>query len=119
MDEWVVLLHVAAAFWFVAGLLGRNITMARARTATDIRTLDDLKSRLTGVIVVGLMVAFLGVAIEWKGGTDIAAIGIAIAGVIVGVGAYYRLVGLHHEPRGGHTAPIPASDWPDRSPDQQ
>jgi uncharacterized membrane protein YqhA len=85
----------------------------------DIRTLDDLKSRLTGVIVVGLMVAFLGVAIEWKGGTDIAAIGIAIAGVIVGVGAYYRLVGLHHEPRGGHTAPIPASDWPDRSPDQQ
>jgi uncharacterized membrane protein YqhA len=62
-----------------------------------IRTLDDLKSRLTGVIVVGLMVAFLGVTIDWEGGTDIAAIGIAIAAVIVGVGAYYRLVGLHHD----------------------
>ena len=42
MDEWVVLLHVVAAFWFVAGLLGRNVTMARARTATDIRTLEEL-----------------------------------------------------------------------------
>ena len=34
MSEWVVLLHVAVAFWFVAGLLGRNITMAKAGTAT-------------------------------------------------------------------------------------
>jgi predicted integral membrane protein DUF2269 len=42
MDEWVVLLHVVVAFWFVAGLLGRNVTMARARTATDIRTLEEL-----------------------------------------------------------------------------
>jgi hypothetical protein len=24
VTEWVVLLHVAVAFWFVAGLLGRN-----------------------------------------------------------------------------------------------
>jgi hypothetical protein len=30
MDEWVVLLHVTAVFWFVAGLLGRDVTMARA-----------------------------------------------------------------------------------------
>jgi hypothetical protein len=29
IDECVVLLHVATAFWFVAGLLGRNVTMAR------------------------------------------------------------------------------------------
>jgi len=42
MAEWVVLLHVVAAFWFVAGLLGRNVTIARARTATDIRTLEEL-----------------------------------------------------------------------------
>jgi uncharacterized membrane protein YqhA len=87
----------------------------------QIHTLDDLKSRLTGVIVVGLLVAFLGVAIEWKGGTDIAAIGIAIAAVIAGVGVYYRLVGLHHEPRARHRAPSSApsaSDWPDRVADR-
>ena len=41
-SEWVVLLHVAVAFWFVAGLLDRNITMAKARTATDIGTLQEL-----------------------------------------------------------------------------
>jgi hypothetical protein len=35
--QWVVLLHVAVPFWFVAGLLGRNVTMAKARPATDIR----------------------------------------------------------------------------------
>jgi hypothetical protein len=37
-----VLLHVQTAFWFVAGLLGRNMTMARARTVSDVRTLDEL-----------------------------------------------------------------------------
>jgi hypothetical protein len=30
VSEWVVLLHVAVAFWFAVGLLGRNVTMARA-----------------------------------------------------------------------------------------
>ena len=39
---WVVLLHVLSAFWFVAGLLGRNVTMARARTQSDLRMLDEL-----------------------------------------------------------------------------
>jgi hypothetical protein len=29
VSGWVVLLHVAVAFWFVAGLLGRNLTLAR------------------------------------------------------------------------------------------
>jgi hypothetical protein len=37
VSEWVVLLHVARAFWFVAGMLGRNVTMAKARPATDTR----------------------------------------------------------------------------------
>lgn len=56
-----------------------------------IGTLDDLKAKLTGVIVVGLLVAFLGYVVEWKGGLDIAAVGLGIAGVILAVGAYYRL----------------------------
>lgn len=34
VSEWVVLLHVAVAFWFVPAPLGRNITMAKARTRT-------------------------------------------------------------------------------------
>jgi len=49
------LLHVAVAFWFVAGLLGRNITMARAKAATDLRTLQelvDLSGRFERMIVI-------------------------------------------------------------------
>lgn len=42
MGEWVVLLHVMVAFWFVAGLLARNLTMAKARASDDIRVLDEL-----------------------------------------------------------------------------
>jgi hypothetical protein len=37
VSEWVVLFHMASAFWFVAGMLGRNVTTAKARPATDIR----------------------------------------------------------------------------------
>ena len=42
VSEWVVLPHAAVAFWFVAGLLGRNVTMARARSADDLSTLVEL-----------------------------------------------------------------------------
>ena len=34
--EWWVLLHVATAFWFVAGLAGRDVSITRAARATDI-----------------------------------------------------------------------------------
>jgi uncharacterized membrane protein YqhA len=59
-----------------------------------IGTLDDLKAKLTGVIVVGMLVAFLGYVIEWDDhSTEIVAVGIAIAAVIAAVGAYYKLTG--------------------------
>lgn len=69
-SEWVVLLHVAVSFWFVAGLLGRNVTMARARSANDLSTLVelvDLSGRFErlmvipgsfGVVVAGLLAAW-------------------------------------------------------------
>lgn len=42
MDEWVVLLHVATGFWFVSGLVGRDVTLARARASSDIATIREL-----------------------------------------------------------------------------
>jgi hypothetical protein len=42
MSKWVVLLHVAIAFWFVAGIVGRNLTFAKVRATSDIRVLDAL-----------------------------------------------------------------------------
>jgi Predicted integral membrane protein (DUF2269) len=70
MDEWVVLLHVATAFWFVAGLLGRNVTMARARTASDLRTLDELVTlggRFERMMVIAgsIAVVVLGLLAAW------------------------------------------------------
>jgi hypothetical protein len=77
MDEWVVLLHILVAFWFVAGLLGRNITMARARTATDIRTLDELvtlSGRFERMMVIpgSIAVVLLGLLAAWALGQPLA-----------------------------------------------
>lgn len=53
-----------------------------------IRTFDDLKQKLLGIVVVALAVNFFSVALEWKGGTEILAYGAALAAVILAVGAY-------------------------------
>ena len=42
MSRWVELLHVGVAFWFVAGLLGRNLTLARARASERLESVVDL-----------------------------------------------------------------------------
>jgi uncharacterized membrane protein YqhA len=80
-----------------------------------IHSLDDLKARLTGVIVVGLLVAFLGYVIEWKGGLDLLAPGIAISAIVIAAGVYFRLV---HPPAdgGGHGAPHVPGRPPGRAP---
>jgi uncharacterized membrane protein YqhA len=57
-----------------------------------IRSIGDLKVRLAGVIVVGMLVAFLGYVVEWRGGTDIAAPAIGIAAVVIAVAVYFRIV---------------------------
>ena len=52
-----------------------------------IESLDDLKDNLTEVIVVAILVAFLGQAVEWTGDVSILAFGLAIGAVIVAVAA--------------------------------
>ena len=42
MGKWIVLLHVALAFAFVAGIVGRDLTIHKARTSTDVRIVDEL-----------------------------------------------------------------------------
>lgn len=41
MTFWL-LCHIASAFWFVAGLAGRDVTLARARAASEIGTIKEL-----------------------------------------------------------------------------
>ena len=45
----------------------------------EIHDFDDLKSNLVGIIIVVIAVAFLGQVIDWKGGSDIAYFGGAVA----------------------------------------
>jgi len=48
----------------------------------EIHTIDDLKTKLTSVIVVVLSVLFLSEVVRWNGGTNILPLGAGIASVI-------------------------------------
>jgi uncharacterized membrane protein YqhA len=60
-----------------------------------IRTLDDLKGKLVGVVVVVLAVTFLDSVGNWKGGIDVGALGIGVAAVIAAL-VYFIRYGLSH-----------------------
>jgi hypothetical protein len=74
-----LLCHVVSAFWFVAGLAGRDVTIARARAASDIETIRalcdtagvfDKRMVIPGsmlVLVFGLVTAFTG---HWSFGDN-------------------------------------------------
>ncbi|WP_345454458.1 YqhA family protein [Deinococcus aluminii] len=53
-----------------------------------VRTFDDLKQKLIGVVITALAVNFFAVALEWTGGAEILTYGAAVAAVILAVGAY-------------------------------
>jgi len=49
----------------------------------EIHTLDDLKNKLIGVVIVLLAVIFLGDVVNWDGGTSILSLGIAVGLVLL------------------------------------
>ncbi|MDB5044722.1 MAG: hypothetical protein JWQ08_772 [Deinococcus sp.] len=53
-----------------------------------IRTFEDLKQKLLGVVVTAIAVDFFSVALEWKGGSDVLIYGAAVAAVILSIGTY-------------------------------
>jgi len=68
----MVLVHVATAFWLVAGLLGRGIVIARARSTDDVRLaseLMDLAGRFERIMVIPGSAAVLvaGLLAAWAG----------------------------------------------------
>jgi hypothetical protein len=73
VDRWVVFLHVAIAFWFVGGLIGRGVTLARARSSADIDTvslLTELAGRFENLMVIPGSIAVLvaGLLAAWAEG---------------------------------------------------
>jgi Predicted integral membrane protein (DUF2269) len=68
--EWVVLTHVLAAFWLIAGIVGRDVTLAKARRASEVRdvvTIADVAGRFDGLLVIpgSMAVLLLGLASVW------------------------------------------------------
>ena len=66
----MVLLHVAVAFWFVAGLIGRNLTLTRARSRQQVRLvaeLVELAGRFERLMVIpgSFAVLLLGLLVVW------------------------------------------------------
>ncbi len=53
----------------------------------EVKTLDDLKARLLGVIIVLLPVTFLGQLVQWKKGIDILWLGLGIGAVLAAIAA--------------------------------
>jgi len=54
----------------------------------EIHTIDDLKSKLTSVIVVVLSVLFLSEVVRWNGGTNILPLGAGI-GLVIAALTYF------------------------------
>lgn len=63
-----------------------------------VSTLDELKTKLLGIVVVLLGVSFVGVVVEWETGS-LLDLGLAVAAVIVAVSIY--IYATHHGRNGG------------------
>lgn len=50
-----------------------------------VRTLEDLKIRLLGIVAVILPITFLGKVVEWKSGNDILWLGLSIGAVLLAI----------------------------------
>jgi len=58
----------------------------------QIRTFDDLKNKLVGVVIVVLGVMFLGFVVAWDGTRELLGIGVAIALVIAALTYFLSIV---------------------------
>jgi Predicted integral membrane protein (DUF2269) len=80
LSAWVLLAHVAAAFWFVAGLIGRDVTLAMVRRSDRIEVVTAL-SELAGrfdrwmVIPGSIAVLILGLLTTWARGLSFTSAG--------------------------------------------
>jgi len=65
----------------------------------EIHTLDDLKAKLIGVVIVVLAVLFLGQVVSWDGQRDLMQLGAGIAMVIAAL-TYFLSAKVKNKPNG-------------------
>jgi uncharacterized membrane protein len=78
MNDYLILkyLHELAAFWFVSGILGRQLVRHLARQSGDVHRfagLTQVAGRFESLMVIpgNLLVIILGVVLAWRGGWPI------------------------------------------------
>jgi uncharacterized membrane protein YqhA len=84
---------IATALFLVAvGLYELFISKIDFPVGVTVVSLDDLKDKLLGVIVVALAVTFLAQITTWDGKTDLLSYGVSIALVVLALGvfSYFR-----------------------------
>lgn len=80
---------VATVFYIVSlGFYELFIAKAPLPGWLKICDLDDLKTKVLGMVIIALAVLLLGVALTWDGHTDILAFGLAISSGIIAIAAY-------------------------------
>jgi uncharacterized membrane protein YqhA len=80
---------VATVFYIVSlGFYELFIAKAPLPGWLKICSLDDLKAKLLGMVIIALAVLLLGVALTWDGQSDILAFGLATSSGIVSIAAY-------------------------------
>jgi uncharacterized membrane protein YqhA len=80
---------VATVFYIVSlGFYELFIAKAPLPGWLNICDLDDLKTKVLGMVIIALAVLLLGVALTWDGHTDIFAFGLAISSGIIAIAAY-------------------------------
>jgi uncharacterized membrane protein YqhA len=83
---------IATALYIVAvglyELFIGEVKMPDRLSWLKVRSLDELKDRLIGVVVTVLAVTFLGIAAEWTEGEAVLSFGLALAAIIVALGIF-------------------------------
>ena len=91
--DWIVLVHVLTAFAFVAGLIGRDVTIAQARRSSDLASVTDLlevANRFDTIVKIGsVAVLVFGIVAMVVGDLTLADNGWLIASI-----ALYLALGL-------------------------
>lgn len=62
-----------------------------------IRTFEDLKQKLLGIVITAIAVDFFSVALAWTGGYDVLIYGAAVAAMILSIGVYSVILSRQSE----------------------
>jgi uncharacterized membrane protein YqhA len=86
----IIDLFLVATVFYVVSLGFYELFIAKAPLPgwLKICNLDDLKTKVLGLVIIALSVLFLGAALTWDGSSDILAFGLATSSGIIAIAVY-------------------------------